>query len=46
MLKGLFGRSIEEKARHQKWAFSAKKSELSKRTKAGHKQTSGKRQEY
>ena len=45
-LKGIFGEDKEGKARHQKWAFSGKRSELSKRTKEGHKATQGKRYEY
>ncbi len=46
MLGGIFGSTPEEKVKHSKWAFGGAKSETSRRMKAGHKGTSGKRYDY
>ncbi len=46
IIHGLLGSAKEEKQRHAKWAVGQARSELSKREKAGHKGTTGKRQEY
>lgn len=47
ILHGFLGKSdAEQKARRSKWSFSEGKSEVSKKTRAGHKPTTGKRYEY
>ena len=41
-MKSIFGDSAEQKARHQKWSYSGKESDLSKRVQSGHQPTQGK----